>query len=197
MSCLTGRETVFLLKKERIPGSALTKCHQFNRSWFVLQKAEQGNAGRFRQLAWDFSIQFLKSPLRQILKGWRKKDVRNVLYCSISMSVSHVPGNQGGFLQKINCHCSSYSNHYSYVLEKPRNITHYLTLEEVGNCNRSVTNFFHVVCFDLWSSYDLETCILLRKSTDAARRLKRDMPPDIHIPSWCLAPALWRNAAPH
>lgn len=99
--------------------------------------------------------------------------LENVLFCSISTSVSHVPGNQGGFLQKINCHCSSYSrNHYSYILEKPRNIAHYLTLEEVGNCDRSITNFFHVACFDLWSSYDIETCILLRKSTDAARDSK-------------------------
>lgn len=90
--------------------------------------------------------------------------LENVLFCSISMSVSHVPGNQGGFLQKINGHCSSYSrNHYSNVLQKPRNITRYLTLEEVGNCDRSVTNFCHVVCFDLWSSDDIETRILLRR----------------------------------
>lgn len=124
--------------------------------------------------------------------------LEDVLFCSISMSRSHVPGNQGDFSQKINCHrSSSLRNHCSYVLEKPRNRTHYLTLEEVGNCDRSVTDFFHVVCFDLWSSYDLETWILHRKSTDAAPRLRRDTPPDIHIPSWCLAPALWRNAAPH
>lgn len=96
--------------------------------------------------------------------------LENVSFCSVSMSVSHVPGNQGGFLPKINGHCSSYSrNHYSYALQKPRNITHYLTLEEVGNCDRSVTNFFHVACFDLWSRDNLETCILLRKSTDAAQ----------------------------
>lgn len=101
--------------------------------------------------------------------------LEDVSLCSISMSVSHVPGNRGGFLQRRNCHCSGYSrNRCSYVLEKPRNITHYLTLEEVGNCNRSVTNFFHVVCFDLWSSYE---------------EYRWDMPPDTRSPS-CALPLL-------
>lgn len=101
--------------------------------------------------------------------------LEDVSLCSISMSVSHVPGNQGGFLQRRNCHCSGYSrNRCSYVLEKPRNITHYLTLEEVGNCDRSVTNFFHMVCFDLWSS---------------SEEYRWDMPPDTRSPS-CASPLL-------
>lgn len=167
----------------------------------LLVLSTEGRTGERRPIQ-TACLGFLYSVLEESFetnpKGLKeKKDVRKcfvLLYFDVGFTCD---GNRGGFLQKRHCHCSSYSrNHDSYVLEKPRTTTHYLTLEEVGNWDRSVTNFFHAVRFDLWCSYDV-TCILLGKGTDAARRLKGDMPPDRHTPSWCLAPALWSDAAPH
>lgn len=128
----------------------------------LLVLSTEGRTGERRPIqaaCLGFLCSVLEESFETNPKGLKeKKTLENVSFCSVSPLVSHVPGNRGGFPQKRNCHCSNYSrNHYSYVLEKPRNITHYLTLEEVGNCDGSVTNFFHVMRFDLWCSYDLET----------------------------------------
>lgn len=94
---------MFLLKKERIPGSALTKCHQFNRSWFFL--STEGRTGERRPIQ-TACLGFLYSVPEESFetnpKGLKEKKrmLENVSFCSISMLVSHVMEIEEVFFRK-------------------------------------------------------------------------------------------------
>lgn len=53
--------------------------------------------------------------------------------------------------------------YYFYVFQKLRNVIYYFIFEEMGNCVRNMSNFFFVVCFDFWSSYDLFDIYLVQE----------------------------------
>lgn len=142
----------------------------------LLVLSTEGRTGECRPIR-AACLGFLYSVLEESFetnpKGLKEKDVRkcfvllcfNVGFTRARKSRRFSSENKRSLLQLLKkplLLCSPETKEYNSLSDPGRS----------GELRQEHYQFLSLACFDLWSSDDLKTCILLRKSTDAAQDSK-------------------------